>query len=51
MKWIVITQPNFIENEATYINKLFDASLKAFWNLVVSSVKMDTMKMKFLAKF
>ena len=27
MKWIVITQPDFIENEATYINKLFDAGI------------------------
>ena len=30
---------------------LRDASLKAFWNLVVSSVKMNAMKMKFLTKF
>ena len=27
MKWIVITLPDFIENEATYINKLFDAGI------------------------
>ena len=25
--------------------------MKAFWNLVVSAVKMNTMKMKFLTKF
>lgn len=25
MKWIVITLPDFIENESTYINQLFKA--------------------------
>ena len=27
MKWIVITMPDFIENEANYINQLFEAGL------------------------
>ena len=27
MKWIVITMPDFIENEASYINQLFEAGL------------------------
>ena len=27
MKWIVITRPDFIENEANYINQLFEAGL------------------------
>ena len=27
MKWIVITLPDFIENESTYINQLFKAGI------------------------
>lgn len=27
MKWIVITMPNFIENEASYINQLFESGI------------------------